>query len=595
LVRLSARRSAVRRAGVAAIAIAALYVLALAYTGVQAHRHLRDAQAAVGLLRAGLTSQDTPRAEIDRHLRAVQVEARAARDLTDGPLWDVPASLPWAGRPFETVQGVSAGVAAVADDVLPPVRSVRDRLVGVDLTRDGGGLDLAPIAAAQAPLAQARAANDAALHEVRALPSTGIGTIDEGQRDLTAQLEEVSLQLRSAHEAVQLLPPMLGAEGPRHYFVAFQNNAEARGAGGLPGVYAVLRADRGKVSFEHYGVSGDFGGLKVSLKGLSPGFASHYQGAAPDRVFGNSTVSPHFPDGAELMMRFWKARTGQQLDGALAIDPNALAMMLKVTGPTTMADGTVLKASSVVSLVEKDAYDRFTDPVVRKQYLITVAKAIADDVLERGPAKGTALASAVAGAVDERRVLLYSTHAEEQRVIAARPVGGTLSDTSGLFSGVVINNGGGNKLDYYLHREVSYQGAACGAADPRATVTIRLTNRVPRSGLTDYVAGRADEPIDPVPEGTNRLLVGYYATKEAGFSDATLDGEPTFLAVDDERGRPVFTAELELEPGQTRTLVIRIEEPPEAKGPVTTLVQPLVLPQVTTIDLPDCGRGPKDG
>ena len=579
----------------AALTVLALYGLALALTGFLAHRHLRDAQAAVGLLRTGLAEQDTPRADIDRHLRTVQAEARAAHDLTGGPLWDLPARLPWAGRPFETVQGVAAGVDTVADEVLPPVRSVRDRLVGVDLSRGEGGLDLAPIAAAQTPLAQARTANDRALRDVSDLPSTGIAPIDEGRRDLVGQLDAVSRQLRSAHEAVELLPPMLGAEGPRRYFVAFQNNAEARGAGGLPGVFAVLRADKGKVSFEQYGVSGDFGGLEVPLTGLSPGYAEHYREAGPGKFFGNATVSPHFPDGAELMLRFWKAKTGQQLDGALAIDPNALAMMLEVTGPTTMADGTVLKASSVVALTEKDAYQRFTDPVVRKQYLITVAKAIADDVLERGPAKGTALASAVGRGVGERRILLYSTHAEEQRVIAGRPVGGALSDTAGLFSGVVINNGGGNKLDYYLDRQVTYQGPACGAADPRATVTIRLTNRAPKSGLTNYVAGRADQPVDPVPKGTNRLLVGYYATKEAGFSDATLDGEPTVLAVDDERGRPVFTAAFELKPGQTRTLVIRIEEPPEAKGPVTTLVQPLVLPQRTTIEVPDCRRGQENG
>jgi hypothetical protein len=121
-------------------------------------------------------------------------------------------------------------------------------------------------------------------------------------------------------------------------------------------------------------------------------------------------------------------------------------------------------------------------------------------------------------------------------------------------------------------------------------VTIRLTNRAPRSGLTDYVAGRADRPQVPVPSGTNRLLVGYYATKGAAFSDATLDGRPELLSVDSERGRPVFTSTLEISPGQTRTLRMTIEEPPEAVGPVTTLVQPLVLPQKTVVRAPGCPR-----
>ena len=82
-----------------------------------------------------------------------------------------------------------------------------------------------------------------------------------------------------------------------------------------------------------------------------------------------------------------------------------------------------------------------------------------------------------------------------------------------------------------------------------------------------------------MPRGTNRLLVGYYATKEADFSDATLDGKPAFLDVDTERGTAgLHSLALEIAPGQTRTLTIRIDEPAGAKGPVTTLVQPLVLP-----------------
>ncbi|WP_396229763.1 DUF4012 domain-containing protein, partial [Frankia sp. CpI1-P] len=40
---------------------------------------------------------------------------------------------------------------------------------------------------------------------------------------------------------------MLGANGPRTYFIAFQNNAEIKGTGGLLGVFGVLTANHGKV------------------------------------------------------------------------------------------------------------------------------------------------------------------------------------------------------------------------------------------------------------------------------------------------------------------------------------------------------------
>ena len=570
----------------------AVYALVLAWSVVQTHRHLRDAQVAVGLLRADLTRKDAPAGTVEARLKSVQHEARAARALTDGPVWDLAAALPWAGRPFTTVQGAADAVADLADEVLPDLHRVQGDLLHGDLQHQGGGLDLAPLLRAKAPLTRAAETTTRIRARVQALPVTGIGAVDSGRTQLLGQLDDMVSQLDTTRDVVALVPPMLGADGPRRYILAFENNTEARGLGGLPGAYAVLKADRGKLSFEHFGADNDFNGVTISTKGLDPTFLTHAAGSAVNRVFVNSTVSPHFPYAATILMRYWQARTGQRLDGALATDPSALSMLLAVAGPTRLADGTVLNAANVVPLTERDAYARFDDPVQRKQFLVLVAKAVADDVLQRGPSHAASMAQALGAAVGQRRLLVYSTHPAEQQVLARRPVGGTLSDTTGPFSGVVINNGGGNKLDYYLARDVTYRTESCQGDPRRTTVTIRLTNRAPRKGLTTYVAGRADLPPGTVPAGTNRLLVDYYATKGAAFSGGTLDGRQALLSIDTANGRPVFTSELEIGPGQTRTLVLHLEEPASAVGPVTTLVQPLVLPQTTHVLGPVCAARP---
>ena len=569
-----------------------VYALALGWSVAQTHRHLRNAQVAVGLLRADLTRKDAPAVALGARLRTVQHEAGAARTLTESPVWDLAAALPWAGRPFSTVQGAAGAVADLADQVLPDLRQVQTDLLHGDLRRKGGGLDLAPLVRAQAPLTHAADRATTIRARVTALPVTGIGQVDSGRTQLLGQLDQLVSQLDTTRDVVALLPPMLGADGPRRYILAFENNTEARGLGGLPGAYAILKADHGKLSFEHFGADNDFNGVSISTRGLDPTFLTHAAGSAVNRVFVNSTVSPHFPYAATILMRYWQARTGQRLDGALATDPSALSMLLAVAGPTRLPDGTVLNAANVVPLTERDAYARFDDPVRRKQFLVLVAKAVADDVLQRGPAHAVPLAQALGAAVGQRRLLVYSTRPAEQRVLAAQPVGGTLSDTSGPFSGVVINNGGGNKLDYYLARDVTYRTESCQGDPRRTTVTIRLTNRAPRTGLSTYVAGRADLPPGTVPLGTNRLLVDYYATKGAAFSGGTLDGRQALLSIDTANGRPVFTSELEIGPGQTRTLVLHLEEPASAVGPVTTLVQPLVLPQTTHVLGPVCVARP---
>ncbi|WP_374968434.1 DUF4012 domain-containing protein [Terrabacter sp. BE26] len=567
--------------------------LALAYTAYQVNRHLRDAQVAVSLLRADLVSPSAPAARIAAHLATVQRESAAARSLTDGPIWGAPAWLPGVGRPFVTVRGAADAVDDLATEVLPDLRTVQRSVVGGKLSTGHGSIDLKPLVAAQQPLTQATAATDRILGSVRVLPETSVGPVDSARTTLLSQVADLSQQLHTTRDAVDLLPAMLGAHGPRRYILAFENNAEARGLGGLPGAYAILRADGGKVSFERFGNDGDFDGVTVPTKGLDADFLDHYQGSAVDRVFVNSTVSPHFPYAAQLMLRFWQAKTGERLDGAIATDPSALAMLLKVTGPTRLADGTQVSAANVVALTERDAYARFADPAVRKLFLGEVAKAVAQTVLAHGPAHPADLGKALGHAIGERRLVVYSSSAPEQRLLARYPVAGLLDDTDGLFSGVVINNGGGNKLDYYLKREVTYT-AACSGQRPAATVTIKLTNTAPATGLSQYAAGSADPNQSGQPLGTSRLLVGYYATKGAHFSRPTLDGKPTFLTADTEHGRPVFTATIDIPAGATRTLVLHVEEPVAAgSGPVTTWVQPLVMPQVTHVKAAACaGRQP---
>src|SRR4029078_8331162 len=53
--------------------------------------------------------------------------------------------------------------------------------------------------------------------------------------------------------ATKLPPPMRGADGKRTYLVMFQNNAEIRATGGLPGAFATLTADHGRLSLHSQG------------------------------------------------------------------------------------------------------------------------------------------------------------------------------------------------------------------------------------------------------------------------------------------------------------------------------------------------------
>ena len=71
--------------------------------------------------------------------------------------------------------------------------------------------------------------------------------------ELQAQTSDISRLLHNTALAARLAPSMMGADGPRTYFMGFQTNAEARGTGGLLGGFGILRFDNGTRSVDTLG------------------------------------------------------------------------------------------------------------------------------------------------------------------------------------------------------------------------------------------------------------------------------------------------------------------------------------------------------
>src|SRR2546423_1153941 len=62
---------------------------------------------------------------------------------------------------------------------------------------------------------------------VAALAPSWASPVAQARGSLLAELTSLAGTSRDAAQAARVLPPMLGMNGPRRYFVAFQNPAEA--------------------------------------------------------------------------------------------------------------------------------------------------------------------------------------------------------------------------------------------------------------------------------------------------------------------------------------------------------------------------------
>ena len=559
----------------------------LAVTAVMVRGEVKHLKAGLSQLRGEVEAGDLDRARATAE--SLQRHADRAHRLSTGPAWATAAAIPYLGGPLETVRGAAAAAAELADDGLPGVIEAASQLNLSDLRTADGGIEVGRIAAAAPAIDKANTAAAQALSTVQGLPtSTWLTEADDARSTLARELQQLSATLETADRAARIAPALLGAQTPQRYFIGFQNDAEARGTGGLPGALAIVEVDQGQIRFTAFESDQYLRSTPTGLN-LGPDFALAYDAMDATAVYMNTNVSAHFPYAASIWAAMWEAKTGQHIDGAISVDPTALSYLLGATGPTALADGTQITAGDVVELTQSRAYALFDDQELRKQFLVDIAKAVSEHLLDP-QTRTAALLKAAGHASSERRLLIWSADASIQAELEQTSLAGAIPEGPDPFSGFTVNNAGGNKLDYYLDRSMTWSASGCGE-QRTVTATLTLTNNAPTSGLTSYVNGRLDKPDYPVGSGDNAELVSYYATQGSRLLSATLDGVPVQMVSLRERGLPMLRLGVELPVGQPRTLTITLAEP-YTGGELTVLEQPLVRPLAVQVIRPDCPGAP---
>ena len=518
-----------------------------------------------------------------------QTHAKAAHAATHSVPWNIAAIVPWLGSPFKSGQQITDVVLGLATDVLRPSADVGaaispDRLyadgrVDVQLLR-GEEPELSKIAADASRLdASARAVSDPRY----------LSLLRDARSELQGQTSEIAKLLENTALAARLAPSMMGADGPRTYFMGFQTNAEARGTGGLLGGFGILRFDTGTPTVEALAANTELNGPFTPID-LGPEYAQQYGFTNPTTDLRNSNQSSHFPYTAQIWKSMWAQQSGMNVDGVIAIDPVALSYVLGAVGPVTMPDGEVITQDNVVELTESTAYRRFpTDPISRKKYLQDIANEVVKKTTGRieSPRK---LLDALGKAVGERRIAVWSSSPADQTLLEETPLGHVIPDDPEPYAEVVINNLGGNKLDYYLKRKIEYAADACDGDTRKSTVTIQLTSTVPDRPLPDYVASSAgllpEIPIN-VPSGTMLSSVRLLATPGATLVSALANGQRAPVFTGTERGHPSFEVQVAIPPGQTGESSFHLSEPTSPGAPRVP-IQPLVDTVTPVISVPEC-------
>ncbi len=577
------------------LAVAALVGIAaaawLGWSGWRARDELTQAHQATDQLRAALVSGNTSAAQLA--LDQATTHAQNARSMTSDIVWRIAGAVPFLGRTPSAVTAAAADVDDIARDVLPGLVDVGRGLNPSLLVRGGDRINVAALAATAPSMRRASAGLERARATLDAISLDGvIGPVADGVRMIQHQLEAVAGELDAAATATRLLPPMLGATGTRRYLVVFQNNAESRGTGGLVGAFGVVQASKGQLSVVRLGSDTELMSAAAPVVDLGPAYRLLF-GDSPG-LWVNTNLSAHFPSAAIQQLELWRRQYGERLDGVIAIDPVALGYLLTAAGPATLPGGEQVTGSRVADLTMREVYARYAAPsqvTERKAFLQVVAKAVLTQVLT-GVGSSQAELRALGQAASERRLLVYSAHADEEAGLAATELGGVVDAAPGPYAALAVDNASGSKIDYYLDRRLAYLLGSCPVAGAlrSSSITVTVHDGAPATGLPAYAAYRLDRGPLNTPQGRggdgsarDTLLV--YAAVGSRLTRATLDGVTVSATpgVDGASpGRPVYVVSVVLAAGQTRTLVLQLQEPVVDVAP-RGWVQPLVRPGLVSL------------
>jgi hypothetical protein len=569
--------------------IAVVIVVFTAYQAVRARAAMRDAAADLQQVRNAVAAGDVPAAR--DALDQAQESTETARSNTRGPVWWLGSKLPVVGDDVEAVRTVAEVSDGLTHAVLPGLVEASDSLSPADLQPTNGRINIDAIEQVAPKVVSANRELTEQVDRVTAIDTAGLmGPIAGPVSDLQAKLVEVHAITDPAARAVQLLPPMLGAEGRRDYLVLFQNNAETRATGGIPGAVAILSANDGRIRLGKQGTAQDLGIFPRTVVPLTQDEVALY-GPNLGAYAQDVNFTPDFPRSAQIAQAMWKRSNGQTVDGVLSTDPVGLSYLLQGTGPVDLPAGRQLTADNATQLLLNQVYLSVADQEAQNALFAEAARRVFEAVAS-GQGDSKALLEGVAQTAHEQRLLLWSAHDEEQALLSGTAVAGEMpsAPTERPAVGVFFNDATGAKMGYYLDYDVQVQSLSCDTdlrQQMRATVTLRSDAPADAASLPESVIG----PGFGAPPGSIRLNTVLYAPFGGQVQSVSFDGQklqPSPLVHD---GRAVLTQTVDIAPGQEHQLTYDLTSGPSQPGPVDLRVTPGAQPEEDDAAVSDSACG----
>ncbi len=511
-------------------------------------------------------------------IQQIGEHASAATSLTSDPIWRTLEFVPVIGQNLRALGDISATMNGLAVQAKQPFTDLASKFSVSGLLPTAGKINANELIAARPDINAANNVIQAASRRANLIDTTfTIPPVDAGVKQFRTVLGTTASAMDAVRRASLILPDMVGESGPRSYLLIFQNNAELRASGGIPGSLALVAANKGSMHLKQQPAATDFPEEKktvVSLPATETALYSDRLGTFMQDV----TLTPNFPTTAKIASAFWKQKYHQDLDGVVSFDPVGLSYILRATGPLTLPNGDKLTSQNAVQKLLSGVYAKYKDPQAQDAYFRTVASTVFG-ALTDGRYSPSALLDAFTEASQEHRVLIWSAKPSEESVISGTSLNGILPKDNAAQTriGVYLNDDTGAKMDYYLRTAISQAQRVCyanGAGVYRETVTLSsIAPKDAATALPGYVTGGGLFGVDP---GLVKTRVVIYGPSDASAVGVTSAGVSLKASSGVDGTRPVVYFNVLLKPGASQTVTIDFR----GKHPIARTLSTVQTPQV---------------
>ena len=418
----------------------------------------------------------------------------------------------------------------------------------------GGRIDAGTLADAAPALTQAAGYLDLAAQEVAPIEAdTLLGPLRKPAEDAKREIADRAEQARKLATATEVLPTMLGADGDRTYLLVMLNTSDPRGAGGYPGAYALMKTDGEQITLDALQPVATI--PRVPAIDAPEEVAKRWRTRGALNTFWNTTYTPDFPTAARLMLGIWEAAGREPVDGVIAVDPLALAGLLRVLGPVeTPAWPETITADNVERILGADTF-RTESATESDAWQSAIGTAVWSEILHR-PWPARATGDAFGRAIADEHLQVYAVDPQTQEALVELDVDGEVELPADDEPFVVINGLSVSRAGYYASFEHDVAEEVRPNGSTVVTVTTTLTNDAPVDCPPSILCG-----FRPRELGTYAAAVNVYMPVGSRVLSTSTDGGPGLAIEAVEFGRPVVVSLVNAQPQGTSVSVVKYEVP----------------------------------